>query len=841
MDTTIGKEIGIDLGTTTTIVSYTKKSGKLIQLKYGGEKLIPSVLYFLSESEWDIGEKALTGMAIHPLAGVANFKSHLSDPEYRYEVTAANGDHFFLKPREATKRFLKKIVNKMEDTLLKEFGAMGGTIDRAVITVPAKFPLIAKSSTKRAAKDCGLDVKLTTEPTAAATDYLQNYTEFDKPGTVIMVYDFGGGTFDAALVNAQDGILQVKDTEGDNYLGGKNLDFAIVDQIFIPYLKEHNSIDALAKKSMLILREGLKYHAEQAKNGLSFTDTYDVTSQLDEFGNDDDGNEIELDLTITQDELKAVLEPFFQKAIDICKNLISRNNLTPDQINSVILVGGPTQSPLLRQMLAEQITANVDTRIDPMTAVSLGAATYASTVDYNEEISEEENNVVALDISYEASTVETVEYVTIKVLHDESIGEVPENLSIELVRNDNAWSSGKINLSEDGEVVECYLQEDISNTFTVNAYDETGNSVNCFPRLVTILQGTKIVNAVLPYYIGIEVKKIFDEKDVFASLKGLEKNALLPAIGIINDLLTPNQITPGNVSEKLIVPIYQGEYNANGTSAVCNDHVFDVEITGEDITSPVPSSSPVDITIKIDRSQMMTFEATFGATGEIVEKPIEVSQRESARIKDVQKFLKDTKAKLNDLKSVANVTEEELSDPEKLLADIKNRFDAEKSSPDGRMHLLADIRRAYLAVERVENEHAWEMLEPKLDDIYQDAISANKSLGNEYDDEVNAMKEQYEELKISRDPVAGKRAIEEFTKLFMHITMYFQISGFISESYNNFDPYMWSDPKKAKSLLAKGYKLFSSGHASNNEIMSIMAELRSIIIRFSDNKPLQIF
>ena len=208
MDITTGKEIGIDLGTTTTIVSYTgKKLGKLKQLKYDGEKLIPSVLYFKSKDEWDIGGTAVTEAEIHPLAGVANFKSHLSDPEYRYEVTAENGDHFLLKPREAAKRFLQKIVRGMEETLLKEFGAMGGTIDRAVITVPAKFPMTAKNATKRAARDCGIEVKLTKEPTAAATDYLHSYTEFDKPGTAILVYDFGGGTFDVCNSSAVSKII----------------------------------------------------------------------------------------------------------------------------------------------------------------------------------------------------------------------------------------------------------------------------------------------------------------------------------------------------------------------------------------------------------------------------------------------------------------------------------------------------------------------------------------------------------------------------------------------------------------------------------------------------------
>ena len=123
--------------------------------------------------------------------------------------------------------------------------------------------------------------------------------------------------------------MQVVDTEGDNYLGGKNLDYAIVDGIIIPYLKEHFSIDCiLADDSKReILRDAMKFYAEQAKNQLSFKPKCDITSQLDEFGDDDEGNELELDMIITEEQLKPVVAPIFQKAIDICKQLISRNNL----------------------------------------------------------------------------------------------------------------------------------------------------------------------------------------------------------------------------------------------------------------------------------------------------------------------------------------------------------------------------------------------------------------------------------------------------------------------------------------------------------------------------------
>ena len=395
MDTTVGKEIGIDLGTTTTIVSYTgKKLGKLKQLKYDGEKLIPSVLYFKSESEWDIGETALTESEFHPLAGVANFKSHLSDREFRYEVTAENGDQFFLRPQKAAEYFLRKIIRGMEEALLKEFGVMGGTIDRAVITVPAKFSMAAKNATKRAARDCGIEVKLTKEPTAAATDYLHSYTEFDKPGASILVYDFGGGTFDVSVVQRQQDSFKEISTGGDNSLGGNLLTERLMryligrieEQYAVNFPEDEDDAEDFDDEKRVEYQKNIaeiRRKANQMKEALSEETEVERDLYLTF-----DGNQKIFEAYLSREEFEDMIRPDIDRTVDIVqKTLEKAAEKGIDKIDAVVLAGGSSNVPLARKALKEKLP---HLEIDPATnatfLISRGAALLAERVEKLDKI-----------------------------------------------------------------------------------------------------------------------------------------------------------------------------------------------------------------------------------------------------------------------------------------------------------------------------------------------------------------------------------------------------------------------------------------------------------------------
>lgn len=822
---------GIDLGTTNSAICKIENGEPVIRKTDTLKDTLPSCVSFTKKKVIRVGDSAYNDLRQDKSRGTKRMTNDGENVYIEFKRTMGSSTQYmssYMGRGFSSEELSAEVLKTLRSFITEE------SITSAVITIPAKFKTDQIAATKRAATLAGIThCELLQEPIAASMAYGLSTTKKDG---YWMVFDFGGGTFDAALLKVEEGIMQVVDTEGDNYLGGKNLDYAIVDGIIIPYLKEHFSIDCiLADDSKReILRDAMKFYAEQAKNQLSFKPKCDITSQLDEFGDDDEGNELELDMIITEEQLKPVVAPIFQKAIDICKQLISRNNLA-GKLDTLILVGGPTYSPVLRQMLREQITPNVDTSIDPMTAVARGAALYASGIDC-EATTESKSGFIALEVQYESNTVETLEFVTVKASSKDSSMPLPSQLYIELIRGDKAWSSGKVEINEIGDVIECQLIEGKANTFAIVAYDNSGNIIPCFPNEITIVQGTKIGNAVLPYNIGIEVHDEIIDKDVFMPLTGLEKNQQIPAVGVKNGLKTPKQIRPGMAADRLIIPIYLGEFNAEGTSAMHNDHVCNVEINGDDVPALIPMNSDIDIIIKVDRSQMMRLEATFPVIGETIEKEIEIGQRDGVHIQELTQRLNEAMTQLNRFKEQSGISDAEINDADAIITDVYKRFDNEKNSEDGKMHLLADLRRAFIALERVEKNHEWDTLETEIREEFDRLERANNDLGNKHDEAIESLRKQADEAITRKDVQYGRIVLKRIHEQFFAVTYIYQIIGFIHHHSQSFGTLKWKDPMQARSLLNKGLQIIQNNPTAE-ELLPIVRAVIDLLDIPENEKP----
>lgn len=824
----IKMKYGIDLGTTNSAICKMENGEPIIKKTDTLKDTLPSCVSFTKKKVIKVGDSAYNDLRQDKSR--ASKKMSKMNENVFLEFKRTMGLDTQHESKNMERSYSSEELSAEVLKALKSF-ISDDTINACVITIPAKFKTDQIAATKRAATMAGIDhCELLQEPIAASMAY--GLSSAKKDG-MWLIYDFGGGTFDVALLKVEDGIMQVKDTEGDNYLGGKNLDYAIVDKIIIPYLQENYVIDDIINDNIKkqILRDAMKFYAEQAKNQLSFKDKCDVTSQLDEFGEDDEGTEIELDMVITKQQMEEVLSPIFQKTIDICQNLLSRNNLKGNELDSMILVGGPTYSPVLRTMLKEQITPNVDTSIDPMTAVAKGAALFASGIDT--EVSRTSTctsvgNSIALDLTYESSSVETMEFVSVKLLIEECVGKVPTKVYIVLTRNDKGWSSGKVEINEIGDVIECQLMEGKSNSFAIVAYDEKGSVIPCFPNEVNIMQGIVVGSAVLPYNIGIEAHDNNRDKDVFILLRGLEKNQSIPAIGVRNGLKTPSKLRPGMTNDRLVIPIYQGEHNAEGTNAIYNDHVTNIIITGDDVPALIPTNSDLDITVKVDRSQMMTVEVTFPVIGETIEKEIDVNWRTGVNENELQVRLDEAKRKLRSIQTTSGVAEYETTEAQSMLSDITERFDGEKGTEDGKMHLLADLRRAFLKMEETENAHEWEILEAELRDEFDRLEEANNELGNKYDEQVTELREQKDIAIRKHDVKMGRQVLDEINSLFVGVTLIYQLVGFIRYHSANSRGLRWKDANRAYALLNQGQEIINSNpsvealHPIVNAVIELM-------------------
>jgi molecular chaperone DnaK len=804
-------DYGIDLGTTNSAICRMDKGETLIIKSDTLKDTMPSCVAFTKRQTIKVGDTAYNDLKSDKRRATKTWKNSSSNVYVEFKRNMGTTEKYscsnigkdFL-PEELSAEVLKTLKSFVQDEDVRS----------VVITVPAKFKQNQKDATMQAARLAGFEhCELLQEPIAASMAY--GLTGAEKDG-LWLVFDFGGGTFDAALVKTEDGIMQVFDTEGDNYLGGKNLDEAIVDHIIIPYLKENYTIDEILSdpQKKQVLRDAMKTYAEEVKNQLSFKVSEDIITDLGDLGCDDEGEELELDMTITQEQLKAVVTPSFQRAIDICMDLLRRNNLTGKQLSKVILVGGPTHSPVVRQMLREQISDNVDTSVDPMTVVASGAALYASTLDNNVKV-EKELGTVYLNVGYESTSVETSEIVTVKLDKQQttSIGTV----FVELTRADKAWASGKHEINEVGDVIDVELLEGKSNAFILTAYDSSGTSIPCFPNEITIIQGTVVGRAPLAYNIGIERWDNELEMGVFEVFKGLEKNKPLPAIGTLNGLKTTCAIRPGCADDKIRIPIYEADAYEGKERASYFNLTYTIEITGEQIPALLPENSDVDLTFKCNDSgwQLLVYIPALDYTLDDVELPTETKQSVTER------YLKDEINKAQNNLDKLKEDDCDVFEAESALSNVQDELDngAEKHQ------VLTHLREALRKIDRCDSSSQWTRYEKKLRSAFKMLEEDNGKFGNDKTtQQVEEVRKRVDTVIRNQDISMAKDLLDVMHALNFQIARieYFQV--WIAGWCRDVDTISWKNATQARQLLERGMQLVMS-NASADQLEPIVGQI----------------
>lgn len=803
-------DYGIDLGTTNSSICRMEQGTPVLMRTDTLREVMPSCVSFTRRQNIRVGDAAFNDLKQDKRRATRNWSVAATNTFQEFKRTMGTDTlyHSDNMQRDYSSVELSAEVLKALKTFVTDEQPRS-----VVITVPAKFTVNQKTATLEAGRLAGFEqCELLQEPIAAAMAY--GLTANQKDGRWL-VFDFGGGTFDVALLKVEDGIIQVADTEGDNYLGGKNLDYAIVDRILLPWLGQNFSIaQTLAdEQKREVLREALKTYAEEVKISLSTKPKEDLLSNLGDLGNDDDGEEMELDLTVTQEQAFEVMRPLVQKAVDLCLQLLQRNEMKSSDLDKIILVGGPTRLPLIKQMLAEQVAPVVDTSVDPMTVVAKGAALYASTRDVNlpETIEANQPEVVRLEVGYEATTVELTDWVSLRL----APGEKRKTVMAELTRGDKAWSSGRVEVDAQGRVVTVQLKQGCPNSFVISLTDEKCNSLPCHPSEFVIIQGTKVGSAVLPYHIGISVWNDQKADGIFMSFMGLEKNKPLPAVGVVRNRHTTSQLRPGIETDCVKIPVYQADEYKEKSRAYLYEWVADVEITGDEVPSLIPLGSLVEVTLRVDVSEQMTLEVYFPELDITVEKQLDTNRQQSVAeaASRIAKDIASAYGSLYLLESNGIDTAQLRSELERIEED--SRVNNEKKA------VLQHLKEVLRKIEDCEGDSEWETARKKLDVEIWRLKMTQDNLGNSQTAlRVREMEVQVDDVIRRKDIRTAKTLIGMVGKLRERLEYFQRLVHFVTNCDMMFDSYKWTNKTKGRKMVDKAMEAILKGYITVEQLES---------------------
>ena len=346
----MSKIIGIDLGTTNSCVSVIEGGEPVVITNPEGNRTTPSVVAF-KDGETIVGEAAKRQAITNPNT-ISSIKRHMGE---KYSVDV---DGKTYTPQEISAKILQYLKSYAE-------GYLGETVNKAVITVPAYFTDAQRQATKDAGRIAGLEVeRIINEPTAAALAYGADKTEQDK---TIMVFDLGGGTFDVSILELGGGVFEVVATSGDNHLGGDDFDNAIANYI-VEEFKKANGID-LSQDKMAMQRT--KEESEKAKKELSTTQQTHISMP---FISANESGPLHIDMDLTRAKFDELTKDLVQRTLKPVQDALKDAELTKNDIDEIILVGGSTRIPAVQELIKKELGKEPNKSVNPDECVAMGAA-----------------------------------------------------------------------------------------------------------------------------------------------------------------------------------------------------------------------------------------------------------------------------------------------------------------------------------------------------------------------------------------------------------------------------------------------------------------------------------
>lgn len=587
-------DCGIDLGTTNSCLAIPDNDHgfEIIENQADRMSVTPSAVLINGKGRMLIGQRAYNSQKVEDLA--IQFKRQMGTSKMIPFASAA----LEKTPEELSSEVLKQLRNDAETRLNKQ-------IENVVITVPAAFKTLQSEATNKAGKLAGFkNIILLQEPIAAAVAYGAKPDAKDKHW---MVFDYGGGTLDVAIVSTLDNRLTVENSEGDNYFGGSDIDRMLFRQIVVKKLVEAGyKVDEIfdeTTSSGKSLARKIQLDCEACKIELSSKDV----ALLEIFDIDDDNGEpIEFECEITRAELEALIYDTVDRSINIAKKALEGADITADKLDKILLVGGSTFIPLVRQRLTEVFNVGLDSSLNPMTVVAAGAAIYASTsvIDVEEEVELTSANNAIINLTYDPiSSEETVNVIgKVANIADVNITKIKIECALSKDFSGVCWTSGWMELLDQNTGifdVDVLLQKGVLNHFRVLAADERGTEIVIENPYFEIKHNETVLKMSAPpatMSIGVQIRDTKTGYDILYHV--IKKNSPLPAQDERTFRLS-RDIDPA-VDDSITIKIWEGE-NIQNPEANFPAGVITVKSSAMD--RMIPKGTEIELTIIADENR----------------------------------------------------------------------------------------------------------------------------------------------------------------------------------------------------------------------------------------------
>ncbi|MEU4986074.1 Hsp70 family protein [Streptomyces sp. NPDC021969] len=749
-------DFGIDLGTTTSAIAVAENGSVRVIKNVHDWDVTPSAVWMPKPGEVHVGGKAKQRVESDPANAHAEFK---------LEMGVAGAERHFAKAGVSLtpEQLSAEVLKSLRADAASHCGEPPGA---AVITVPAAFALHQSSATGRAAELAGLGTQcpLVQEPTAAAIAY--GYQDASDRA-YWLVFDFGGGTFDAAIVSKRDGDLQVLNHAGDPHLGGKVIDWALVERLLVPAIVRDLGLADFTRdnKRWTANFAKLKWAAESAKIELSRRESASVDVELDTGSG---GTEL-FEYTLTRGALEDIATPYYTRAVNRCRDALTEGSLRPDDIDRLLLVGGATLAPGLREHLADPrhgLGIEVDHSQDATTVVARGAAVFAGTVRVKDRVPRPAKaGEFTVDLHYEPRVTTTNPPVG-GVLHSvEDVDWTRYSVVLANPQGKPPFLSPKVAVRPDGKfVTDVSIDAHAASTFTVQLTDADGVAQRLSPDTLTFTHSDlETPGEVLTQSLGIGTADGgFDAV--------LRKGTQLPTRNtqVFRTSIPLSHSAPDAV---IRIPVAEGEQSR----AERNHSVGELVIRRRDVTIDLPAGSEVVVTFEADASRRITviadvslvdtqFEAEVDLSG--VRPPEQVVLEQ--RLGGVRQRLAELQIRVAQAGSPAAGARLSKLDDEEVLPEVERlaaRADSDIGAASAAESLLLYLEKELDSAEKELDQPGDE--QELLELLRMCTLLVTESGNAELRAELADLRAQADEALAGGDPAALERAKEGVAQLYV--------------------------------------------------------------------------